>query len=353
VFRSTSGRERRVRPSIGSKQRGGERGQGLIIFALGLSIFLAFTALTTDVGLILHERRELQKTADAAALAGAQELPESQVLAASNAQDWAERNGIDFSEGDDVQITLAADHTSVNVEVTREASFFFGRVIGLTTVDVHASATAKVGSPAALSGVLPFGVLESAINYDGTPTTIKYDANQPTNGNFGPIRIDGGGSNIHEQTIINGSQGAVCGISQASCADATVDTQTGNMVGATRDGFNYLLDNTSEECDEFDEVLIPNDDGRYNVNGPCNPFLGSTDSHRLILVPVIDSFCNGNCEVEIQYFVAMFLNTLENCTGVDCTVTGTFVKTVADPANDAVLGTYDEDSGIKFVRLVE
>jgi hypothetical protein len=351
VFRSTSTGERRARSSTGKKRRR-ERGQALVIFALGASILLTFTALTTDVGLILHERRELQKTADAAALAGAQELPDSQVLASTNAQEWAHRNGIDFSEGDDVQISVSDDQLEVVVKVKREASFLFGRVIGLTSVDVHATATARVGSPASLSGVLPFGVLESAINYDGLPTTIKYDANEPTNGNFGPIRIDGGGSNIHEQTIINGSQSAVCASSQPSCADPTFDTQTGNLVGATRDGFQYLLDNTSEDCDEFDEVLIPNGDGAYRVNGSCNPFLGSPDSLKLVLIPVIDSFCNGNCEVTVTQYVAMFLNTLENCTGVDCEVTGTFVKLVADPANDAVLGTYDPEGGIKFIRLV-
>jgi Flp pilus assembly protein TadG len=337
-----------------SRTNGRERGQALVLFVLGLAVLLGFVALTVDVGLILRERRQLQNAADAAALAGGLELPESQILAQSKAQEWAANNDIDLNEGDEIEITVSPDQTSVTVEITREASFIFGRVLGLSTVDVSASATAQVGAPAALSGVLPFGVLKSAINYDGTPTTIKYSADNPSTGNFGPIRIDGPGSSIHEQSIKYGTENQVCADSQPSCADPTVITQTGNLIGATRDGFRYRLDNTSTNCDQFDEVLAADGNGGYNVKASCNPFGGSSNSLRLVLIPVIDSFPSGSSQpMTIQYFTALFLNDLENCTGITCDVTGTFVKTVVDPTNDAVLGIYDEESGVKFVRLVE
>ena len=336
-------------------KRFAERGQALVLFVLGLVVLLGFVAMTVDVGLILHERRSLQNAVDAAALAGAVELPNSQVLAESKAQEWAANNGIDLGAGDQITITIDPISNAVEVEVTREAAFIFGRVLGLTTVDVHASATARIGAPASLSGIMPFAVLEDAIDYNVFPTTIKYDANNPTNGNFAPIRIDGPGSSIYEQTVINGSDNAVCGLSQPTCVDPTVDTQTGNLVGGTRDGIKYRINHTSVDCDEFDEVLIPDGNGSFKVSGSCNPWTEGSTSLRLVLIPVIETFCNGSCEVTILYFTGFFLDDFaqNQCKGNSCELSGAFVKTVVDPTNDAVLGIFDPDSGVKFVRLVE
>lgn len=333
----------------------GESGQMLILFVLGLGVLLGMVAMSVDVGLILHERRQLQNAADAAALAGAVELPESQVLAAGKAQEWAENNGIDLGAGDEITITVDPVTNAVEVEVTREVSFIFGRALGLTTVDVHASAVARVGAPASLSGIMPFAVLEDAIDYGGGPSTIKYDANNPTNGNFAPLAIDGPGSSLYEDSLVSGTTNSACGLSQPACADPTQQTQTGNLVGGTRDGIKYRMTNTSQDCNEFDEVLIPDGNGSYHVNGACNPWTEGSNSLRLVLIPVIDSFCNGSCTVTILYFTGFFLDDLANntCKGDSCEITGTFVKTVFDPTNDAALGIFDPDSGVKFVRLVE
>jgi len=332
-----------------------ERGQALIIFVLAAAVLFGFAAMAIDVGLILHERRDLQNAADAAALAGAIELPDSPGAAYAKAQEWAQNNGIDAAAGDQLDITVNTLDNSVTVRVEREQGFIFGRVLGLVSTGVHADATARVGSPLNLAGILPFGVLESAVGYDGTPTVIKYDASNPTNGNFGPLRIDGNGAAVLEQSIMYGTQTGVCALSQPACVDPTAQTETGNTIGAVRDGFSYRFDNTSAACDDFNEVLIPDGNGSYRINGPCNPFTGASGSLRLVLVPVIDEFPNGSKPVTLQYFTALFLNNFDNskCTGNDCEVTGKFVKIVADPSNDATLGTYDPVNGVKFVRLVE
>ena len=331
-----------------------ERGQALIIFVLAAAVLFGFAAMAIDVGLILHERRDLQNAADAAALAGAIELPDSPALAHDKAQEWAENNGIDTAAGDQLDITVDTVDNSVTVRVQREQGFIFGRVLGLVSTDVHADATARMGSPLNLSGILPFGVLESAIAYNGLPTVIKYDARNPSSGNFGPLRIDGDGAAVLEQSIMYGTQTGVCAQSQPACPDPTATTETGNTIGPIRDGFEYRFGNTSTACDDFNEVLIP-DGTAYRINGSCNPFLGSADSLRLVLIPVIDRFPNGSRPVTLKYFTALFLNEFDNskCTGHACEVTGSFVKIVADPANDATLGTYDPINGLKLVRLVE
>lgn len=332
-----------------------ERGQALIIFVLAAGVLFGFVAMAIDVGMILQERRNLQNTADAAALAGAIELPDDPGLAYAKAQEWAEKNGIDTAGGDQLDITVDPSDNSVTVYVEREKPFIFGRLLGLVSTGVHADATARVGSPLNLSGILPFGVKESAINYDGTPTKFKYDATNPTTGNFGPLAVDGPGSSILQDSIQYGTDTGVCALSQPDCADPTVTTQTGNVVSATRNGFNHRFNNTSAACDDFTDVLIDQGDGTYRINAPCNPFTGSQDSLRLVLIPVIDDFPNGSADVTLKYFTALFLQDFQSgkCTGNSCEVTGTLVKIVADPSNDATLGTYDPTNGVKFVRLVE
>ena len=343
----------KTRAQLGTRQA--ERGQALIMFVLAAAVLFGFVAMTIDVGLILHQRRVLQNTADAAALAGAIELPDGPGTAYDKAQEWAENNGIDVAGGDQLDITVDPIENSVTVRVEREQGFIFGRVLGLVSTQVHADATARVGSPLNLAGILPFGVLESAINYNGNSTTIKYDATNPSNGNFGPIRVDGNGSAVLEASIKYGTQNGVCAESQPACPDPTVQTQTGNTISAARNGFNYRFNNTTTSCDSFAEVLFPDGNGAYRINGSCNPFVGAPESMRLVLVPVIDSFPNGAQDVTLMYFTALFLDTFSanKCTGNSCEVTGTFVKIVADPANDATLGTYDPVNGVKFVRLVE
>ena len=331
-----------------------ERGQALIMFVLAAGVLFGFTAMAVDVGLILQERRQLQNTADAAALAGAIELPDSPGAAYAKAQEWAENNGVDTAAGDDLDINVDITDNSVTVRVEREQGFIFGRVLGLVSTQVHADSTARVGSPLNLAGMLPFGVLESAVNYDGTPVTIKYDANDPTEGNFGPLAIDGTGSNVLKDSVMYGTDISVCALSQPDCDDAIASTQPGNTISAIREGIGYRFDNTSTACDDFSEVLIDQGDGTYRISAPCNPFLSANESLLLVLIPVIEEFPNGSASVTIKYFTALWINSLaDKCTGTSCQVTGTFVKIVADPYRDATLGTYDPINGVKFVRLVE
>ena len=57
--------------------RAGERGAVLVWFALLLPVLLAFAAFVVDVGQAFMLKRHLQASADAAALAAAQDLPNS------------------------------------------------------------------------------------------------------------------------------------------------------------------------------------------------------------------------------------------------------------------------------------
>lgn len=54
-----------------------ETGQVVVLFAICLVVLLGFAALVLDVGFAYYADRSLQASADAAALAGAQELPDA------------------------------------------------------------------------------------------------------------------------------------------------------------------------------------------------------------------------------------------------------------------------------------
>jgi Flp pilus assembly protein TadG len=331
---------------------GEERGQGLVLGTLAMVVIMAFTAMAIDVGLFLHEKRELQKAADAAALAGAQELPNSPETALVRAGRWALSNGIGSGEIDsvDVTTTYATDDT-LTVKLKRDVPFVFARVLGFSGDTMKADGTARVGSPAAVAGLAPFGVLEDAISVD-EPTVLKYDAKDVTQGNFGPLGIDGPGADVYRETIERGSETALCSQSQASCADPTAQTETGNMVGPTRQGMDWRLDNTPPECDEFEEVFHEVG-GTYRLTSQCNPFpsLGPDQGSRVVIVPVIDELCAGSCTVTIVNFAIFFIDELGKCVGNDCEVTGRFVDAQADIGS--LMGSYDPDGLLHFVRLVE
>lgn len=344
---------RRILRAIGS-----ERGQGLVLGALALFLVAGFAALAIDVGQAMHERRELQKAADAAALAGAGELPFSAGDALSIAQEWAEKNGIDVAgELSSVEVTSThAPNDTITVQVERDVPYVFARVLGFDSQTIHATATARVGSPAAMAGLRPFGVLESAIDYSGS-TPLKYDAKTHTNGNFGGLALDGNGANVYRNTIKYGSDTPACAQGEPGCTNPTIETEPGNMIGPTRVGIQYLLDNASTACDEFGEVFVPDDStpnpNDYTLTDGCNPFRagGPGDSAPVIMTPVIDHLCSGRCDVTVLYFAMFFVEDLDSCTGNDCVVHGRFAKANVDVGG--LIGSYDEDSAISFVRLVD
>ncbi len=64
------GRDRAMR-------RTDQRGQSLVLVVISLTVLLGMAALVLDLGLGWYAKRQLQASVDAAALAGAQELPSS------------------------------------------------------------------------------------------------------------------------------------------------------------------------------------------------------------------------------------------------------------------------------------
>lgn len=75
-----------------------DSGQVLVLFALMLAVMIVFVVMVIDVGMFMHTRQQAQNVVDAAALAGAQELPDSPANAEAVARDYASRNDYDPNE---------------------------------------------------------------------------------------------------------------------------------------------------------------------------------------------------------------------------------------------------------------
>lgn len=127
-----------------------ESGQALIISVLSMAVLMGFVALATDVGVMLHEKRLLQTAADAAAVAGAAELPYSDAVSAATAA--ATKNG--FTAGTSTTITINTPPTSgyhknsssVEVIISQQVPTFFMRLFSWTQMTVSARAVAQNGN---------------------------------------------------------------------------------------------------------------------------------------------------------------------------------------------------------------
>jgi Flp pilus assembly protein TadG len=335
----------------GKSALGSEDGQALILFLLAMTVLIGFVAMTLDVGQYMYARTHMQNAADAAALAGAAELPASPGNAVTQAKAFALQNGLHDSDIQSITVsTTRSANDTITVKLSSPFYWNFAQVLGLLHTTVVAQAAAAVGSPASDNGLAPWSVQDSAINWSGGPTVLKYDANNPQNGNFGALAIDGSGASTYTTTIETGSIGSLCAQGQPGCSNPTATTKPGNMVGPTKTGVDFLISNTNSACDTFAKAFHLLPDGTYSLTARCNRWAGVTDSKRVVLVPVISSFCNGSCSVTILYFAMFFLNSLDSCTGNSCQVTGQFAQVVTDP--NAVIGSFDPHHAIRAYSLI-
>ncbi len=125
-----------------------EGGQAIVLTTLCMTVLLGAVAMAVDVGSWYVEQRRAQGAADAAALAGAQALPQNGSQAVALAQTYADSNGggVDSSGGIALNTGLASNDT-ITVKISRTAPGFFSRIFAVDSVTVHARASARAGIP--------------------------------------------------------------------------------------------------------------------------------------------------------------------------------------------------------------
>lgn len=325
------------------KKISNERGQVAIIVALIIISLVGMTALVIDVGSIYEERRQTQTVADSAALAGAQDLPESPGQAIQNAIDYAGLNGVDISE-DDIQIyeTYVPDDTITVTPADVDAPLFFAKVLDVDSVTVSATATATANSPQSMNGLMPWTVpLEDWP--EGLVPGISYDMkvgpdDKKIPGFFQAMRFDdgtpSGGSKQYGNNIVNGCEEEIW-------IDQWYPVEPGNMAGPTEKKVDERIG--GDTC-SFEDVVIE-EDGKYSViDGDCP---------RIVFVPLIEAWPeNPSDDVKVVKFAVFFIEDIElegHGAKAEATVTGKFADYIIAVSSGEITGY---TGGIKVIRLV-
>lgn len=141
-----------------------QRGSAIVILALCLPVLLGLAALVVDIGFLYLNKTQLANSADAAALAGAKELPKDPIEAINIAEEYALTNG---KPTDITDTTISADNKTIYVEISRDVKLFFAPILSINSSTVTAKAAAQVKIAASVPWIVPF-VLPKTQNFDHT-----------------------------------------------------------------------------------------------------------------------------------------------------------------------------------------
>ena len=348
-----------------------ESGQTLLIFVLSLTVLLGFTAMAIDVGLFYQDRRHLQNTADAAALAGVAELPLDPAGAQDKATEWAANNGVPAANIKRIEIrTTSFPNDTVFVELEGDFGWVFGRVLGKTTDKVGASAAARIGSYAGGHDIMPWALLQgdslcldaSGKAIFGMTCTVKVGAEDGVTGWRGALDFDGsgGGSAEYKDNIIDATSAwdyCISGQDPPPC-NGTIDALDGNKVGPTDVGIEQrwaqgaLCDANANGIDDFDEVFEPTGlvSPEYTVACGGSPWL--------VIIPIVSYDSTPIQTVTIRGWTLGYLSSYA-CVGGNCNGGKGHWEVYIDIVDAAYsqsagfLGAYDPTSGILIRRLIE
>jgi Putative Flp pilus-assembly TadE/G-like len=296
----------------------GESGQAIVFVAFMLTVLVGMAALVIDVGSWYQADRRLQTAADAAALAGAQELPTDQASAETVALDYAQEN---YSGIPAPTVTFPNTYT-IDVAATAETPGFFAPVLNAAfdVVTVRAEAQAQVSAPFEMKDVAPIAVYkdEACIVSDpscfGQSVTLAFDEDaefDPTKSKFGLLDLDR-----------DGSAGA------------------GDMKDWLENGYpDHLLINAD----------YPPANGEKN--GIKQELEDAADEKRVLLFPVYES-ANASTGYHVIGWAAFVIDDVVKWTGHEHEFTGHFVTFIAtDLAAGGTISDPDLDFGVHVITL--
>ncbi len=180
-----------------------ERAQSLVITLLFMGVLVGMAAAVLDVGSWYRADRKLQANADAAALAGARELPADTGQARVAALDYAERNDGGLESSGIKFRTTTTPNDTIEVVAERPAPGFFAKLFGLDSVQIRAKAVARTGVLSRAKWAAPVAVdwrhEKLQCQCWGEQTTIDFQKTGP--GAFRLMNIDGSRGGTGPQDI--------------------------------------------------------------------------------------------------------------------------------------------------------
>jgi hypothetical protein len=295
------------------------KGQMAIVMTLAIATLVGVMSLGADVGVMYYNWNQLQKGADAAALAGANYLNGGITFATANvnagctgqsddakkaACSYAMNNGLAADANSltinepGVNLPVGAPTPNLQVIVSRSGiPYTFGRIIGLDTYSVKAFAAAKSTLPTnSANGLFPLGMQCTS---PCVMSKLVPGQSVPFNQKFTPA-IGGAPGNWQWWAVGNGAGdlGAVVatGMPGTYTIGQSVSTDTGNKgnSGPVSGAFDARMAKCasllSDPCNGGATNNIPTGD-------PC-----------LVTIPAVDfAGCNGNCNVTIEGFAQVYI----------------------------------------------
>jgi len=337
-----------------------DRGVAMMYVAVFLMSSLWLISLAVDMGKLMTTKTELQRAADAAALAGASAInPATGVItqatarlraataASSNTALQERSEAVDIDPDNDVEFL---GPRQVRVTVRRAAASgnpmttIFAQTLGIASLNITANATAEA---APLTGVcknlLPFAPVQaSAAGFSktcGSADTLKTSSG--SNGNFhllsfppcdsGPCAGVGGNGGAAIRCFLDNGYG--CCVVLGEEWDQTV-TKPGNNVGPVRQGLQARWDS---DTDRSSNICYQ----QYAGNG-----------RRVLPVPIVQTFTglNGRKGVRITGFAGFFMLKRPSGGGQNMAVIGQFIDYV-EPG--IVGGGNPPPNALYTLRLVE
>jgi hypothetical protein len=337
------------------------------MMAASMTVILALAALGVDLVSFYAARSEAQRSADAAALAGATFWSRSgctssssgcsgfQTGAMSAAIDIGNQNLIagvspNIQSGDFLWPTSPASNPQIRVTVQRTAArgnalpTFFAKILGFSSVDVSAAATAEAYNPGAKGPtvgnlcVKPWLIPDPRIknpNALGTQLTID-PAN--TQGQF-PLILPAGTASAECPTCSGANNNPYrqsiecCNTRRITCGSVTLQVASNNVQQDTRTGVKCLIHQSNGQPDSL------NGTSPFTItggNGNPNPALRGqiiTASDSLVTVPIYNGSSSSSCSQEdndsgclvtanITGFMQLFIRNVDDDQGkVQTTIT--------------------------------
>jgi len=153
----------------------GKRGQVLVLVALAIFVLLGFAALGIDVGYMYSVRHELQRSADAGALAGVVPFAEGnwnessvRSEAETLAREFATKNNVLGTPVVNGEVTVTfPTQNHIRVDTSRNVNMFFARIFGMQTRTITAHAIARAAPTTGEACITPFAIPIPWVDADG------------------------------------------------------------------------------------------------------------------------------------------------------------------------------------------
>ncbi len=225
----------------------GDSGQAMLFVVFALIGLVALVSLVIDGGSWFRTQRQVQTAADAAALAGAQDIP-NQAAASATASSYAQQN---FSGISSPTVTFPSA-SEIDVVAAKPVS---GIILPVLNATARAHARAQVTVPGALNNVAPIAIKDTvacAVTHPecyGQTVTVNFDESQVTTSTIGLINVKCNSDS--EFTCDGGQTGGSELKNEIECtpcwgsplpANKWYGVKTGETVGPVRQGLQDAAD---------------------------------------------------------------------------------------------------------------